>query len=318
MYVDASRSTATTFGETSSQRGSPCTDESLTILPADPETQLLWVLLDEATGHVNRVWGNWGEYTLDPKWRDWALDKLGAAKAPIHIDLFAEPWSATAPMYITRDMDAFSYNWTALQEESGGLLWANPPFRMLSKVAQKISSESCWIALCTPEKDEEEWWAVLEGVPHKRERFPQRVRLFFGGYRKTALPQRGWRTVVWLLDNREHRRQEGSIGKGLSELNAALLEHDQVKWSHGKRGGKPMVPGRGRAQLEEGATITGQSHIQLDCKDAEVRQTPVSPRGLITHRVMQRWRRGNRRGMRQRKRLQSPRGPQPQNELRAC
>jgi hypothetical protein len=82
------------------------------------------------------VWGNWGEYTLDPKWRAWALQ---VADVPVRIDLFAEPWSAAADLYITREMDAFSYDWGKLQEGSSGLLWANPPFRMLGKVAQKIA-----------------------------------------------------------------------------------------------------------------------------------------------------------------------------------
>ena len=104
-----------------------CTDDSMDFL--------LKVLLDDAPARpqrIQRVWGNWGEYTLDPKWRKWALDRMGVGDLPIHVDLFAEPWSAATDLYITRDMDAFSYDWGPLQEGSRGILWANPPFRQLT------------------------------------------------------------------------------------------------------------------------------------------------------------------------------------------
>ena len=67
------------------------------------------------------------------------------------------------------------------------------------------------MALCTPEWDAEDWWAVLGGIPHRRVRFPLRYKLFFGGFRKSALPQKAWRTVVWLVDNRSHVRQGGVL-----------------------------------------------------------------------------------------------------------
>ena len=28
--------------------------------------------------HIERVWGNWGEYMLIPKWRKWAFGKIGS------------------------------------------------------------------------------------------------------------------------------------------------------------------------------------------------------------------------------------------------
>ena len=66
---------------------------------------------------------------------------------------------------------------------------------------------------------------------------------FFGGFRQSPLPQKKeWRTVVWILDNRGQALQEGSDLKGLEELKEALASVDQVKWSHGYCGGKPMIP----------------------------------------------------------------------------
>lgn len=195
------------------------------------------------THNLFRVWGNWGEYTLDPKWRTWVLKRLGVPDIPILVDLFAEPWSAAAPLYITKGMDALSFFWPSLQEGYSGILWGNPPFRMLNKVADKIAREPCWVALCTPEWVDEEWWRALLSVPHRRERLPARRKLFFGGFRKTALPQKKeWRTVVWLLDNRGQVFEEGSELKGIKELKEALAKISQVDWSHGYRGGKPMLP----------------------------------------------------------------------------
>ena len=119
-----------------------------------------------------------------------------------------------------------------------------PPFKMLPQVVAKIQKEACRLALCTPEWDHEAWWAELQKIPHQVQRLPPRRRLFFGGYRKTALPQKAWRTVVWLLDNRAKPREEGSTGKGLSELKEALSNISVVHWSHGLKGGKPMIPNR--------------------------------------------------------------------------
>ena len=220
-------------------------------------------LTHSTTLQINRVWGNWGEYTLDPKWRRWALEELGVGETPITIDLFAEPWSAAAEMYITKDMDSMSYSWGTLQREAGGLLWANPPFRMMPQVASKISNEGCLIALCTPEWEQEEWWSTLKGLPHWVQRLPPRSKLFFGGFRKTALPQKKeWRTVVWIIDSRDATRKEGSTGKGLAELKKALEQMGEVHWTHGLRGGKPMFSNQARKPMQESATQTNPEEEQ--------------------------------------------------------
>ena len=70
---------------------------------------------------VMRVWGNWGEYMLDPKWRAWGMEGLGIGEVSIVVDLFATPWTAAAPLYITKEMNSFAYDWgrlCAAQEDS--------------------------------------------------------------------------------------------------------------------------------------------------------------------------------------------------------
>ena len=228
---------------------------------------------------VNRVWGNWGEYTLDPKWREWALSQLGLAGTPIRVDLFAEPWSATVPTFITAQMDCFSYNWGKLQAGSDELLWANPPFRLLTKVAKKIGTEPCWLALCTPEKPDDVWWAILAGYTHRRVQLPQRVRLFFGGFCKTALPQRPWRTVVWVVDTRALWTDGPNAllkapGKGWDELKQALDDVPRVMWSHGKQGGKPLLEKHQRVPVAECATNTDSQPLGAQGTEVATQTTP--------------------------------------------
>ena len=230
------------------------------VLPEHSEAEDQRLLqVGETPQQISRVWGNWGEYTLDPYWRNWALSQLGVGEVPIRVDLFSEPWSAAADLYITREMDAFSFDWGALQEGTQELLWANPPFGMIGRVAEKLLTEPVRLAMCTPEWDTETWWRELESIPHQRVYFPVRRRLFFGGYRKTALPQvKAWRTVMWLFDNRACKSKEGSRGKSLAELREALAKVDRVQWSHGYRGGKPMIPNKVLPLCEEKATATDE------------------------------------------------------------
>ena len=75
---------------------------------------------------------------LLPEWRQWCLDKLQLSDRPISVDLFASPTMASAPLFITKEMDAFQYNWAHLSSIPHTLLWANPPFHLLDKVVEKI------------------------------------------------------------------------------------------------------------------------------------------------------------------------------------
>jgi hypothetical protein len=55
---------------------------------------------------------------LIPKWRKWALEKLGVGDLILGVDLFATPWTTAAPLLITKEMDSFSFDWGALQASS--------------------------------------------------------------------------------------------------------------------------------------------------------------------------------------------------------
>lgn len=224
---------------------------------------------------ITRVWGNWGEYTLDPKWRVWALEALGVQSKKISVDLFASPWDAAAPLYITKAMNAFTFDWASLSTGPDDLLWANPPFGLLDRVANKLSCEPCQVVLCTPEWECENWWWLLESLPHRRERLPPKVKLFYGSIKKTALPQKAWRTCVWLIDTREYAPGKGSErseiragGKprGLNELRQEVAKLPRVVWSHGYQGGKPMQPECEVTERHDAYTYTEDREPKCDEK----------------------------------------------------
>ena len=212
------------------------------------------------TSHqVSRVWGNWGEYTLVPKWREWALAHLGVGHIDLGVDLFATPWSSAAPLFITKEMDAFSFSWGALQPGGSTLLWANPPFAILEKVVEKLARDPCHIAMVTPHWEDKPWWEMLLKLPHQRICLPPRYHLFYGAFRKSTLPQPAWRTVVWLIDTRKSkespqnfREPQDNIGqKGLEDLKKEVEKIPAVQWTHGFQGGKPTQRGTPHKPFED-------------------------------------------------------------------
>ena len=128
------------------------------------------------------------------------------------------------------------------------VLWANPPFAALDKVAEKLTFEKCRVALVTPDWEDHDWWKVLEKLPHQKILLPTRTPLYYGGFRKKPLPPvKNWRTVVWLIDTRGLKRtsnpKEKKSHRGLEELKAEVAKLPAVQWTHGFQGGKPAIKG---------------------------------------------------------------------------
>ena len=166
---------------------------------------------------------------LLPEWRQWSLEKLGVANRPIAVDLFASPTMTAAPQFITRDMDAFTYNWSKLNAIPHTILWANPPFHALDKVVEKIQMEPCTIALCTPNWPDRTWFPQLQNIYMRRIELPTKRRLYLGVNKKTPLQQRQWHTIVWLVSTKEMPRllktpNPTRLGKDTSDLYSELWE----------------------------------------------------------------------------------------------
>ena len=145
---------------------------------------------DRGAEYIHRVWGNWGEYMLIPRWRQWALQQLGVDQLTIGVDLFATPWTTVAPKFISKEMDSFSFHWPSLVESDNHLLWANTPFAALAKVAAKLISEPCRVALVTPQKEDQAWWKALLTLPHHKVILPPRHHLFWGFQENQPAPSR--------------------------------------------------------------------------------------------------------------------------------
>ena len=204
---------------------------------------------DSDSPKVSRVWGNWGEYMLIPEKRKEALNELGVGDIELGVGLFATPWATQAPLFITKEMDAFSYNWGSLSNGDDTLLWANRPFSLLEKVAEKLTFEKCHLALITPDWEDRKWWKTLSNLPHRKLCFPTRTPLFYGGFRKKPLPpKKNWRTVMWLIDTRNLPQKKSlhtqTPQRGLEELKREVEKIPAVQWTHGYQGGKPSQKGK--------------------------------------------------------------------------
>ena len=74
-----------------------------------------------------KAYGSWEEFMLLPKWREWALKHLGAENREIGVDLFASIAMRASDLFITREMDAFTFDWASLYPAPNDILWATPP-----------------------------------------------------------------------------------------------------------------------------------------------------------------------------------------------
>ena len=73
-------------------------------------------------------------YHLSPELRLEVLRDLGVEDADITIDLFASAHNTTKDTFIDVQQDAFTFRWDKLTEQPHHVLWANPPFSLMSKV----------------------------------------------------------------------------------------------------------------------------------------------------------------------------------------
>lgn len=199
---------------------------------------------------VNRRWWRHtnGEYTLAPEWREWALEKLGVGPQQVKVDLFATPEKAARSLFVTRTMDAFSFNWHELVESEDEVLWANPPFQSMEKVVAKLWQEPCRLALCCPEWQAHAWWRPLHELVVDKIYLPEAQGLYYGVIKKDILPPPEWRSFVCIVDSRKVRApypinkvqrwlNERNQGKGLQALKEA------VRALSGRGGVGPGDPG---------------------------------------------------------------------------
>ena len=157
-----------------------------------------------STYNITPIWRTWGEYCLAPRWREWVISKFGIDPKQVKIDLFADEKNAARSTYITKEMDAFSYDWGKLATEEE-ILWANPPFTSMEKVLSKVCREPTQMLLCCPERPEAIWWGLLSPLTNKKLYLPKGEELYYGVIQKDILPPPKWRTIVYWLDSRGYQ-----------------------------------------------------------------------------------------------------------------
>jgi hypothetical protein len=140
-----------------------------------------------------------------PVWWGWALQKLELLPSQFKIDLFANPENAMCPRYATKQMDAFSFDWSLLSSDPQEILLANCPFKLLGKVLAKISCEPCKVLLCVPIWQEAEWWEALQKMSKACVIFPENEDLFIGKAKQGPLPPPKWNCGVYLLDTTKEK-----------------------------------------------------------------------------------------------------------------
>jgi len=171
------------------------------------------------------LYGSQEEFMLLPEFVDMAVHNLGLAGRHIGVDLFAAPTLKQCDLFITRDMDSFTFDWGNLYAAQSGLLWANPPFHQLDKLVEKIRREPVEIVICTPERSTTEWWSALESMG-KRVSLPRKRRIYQGAYRKQPLSEREWHTAVWYVDTRKTAKsaETATPGRTMADLMTAIRE----------------------------------------------------------------------------------------------
>ena len=56
-------------------------------------------------------WGLWDDYQSAPRWRRWPFGQLDLHPEGVIVDLFGNPQNADLQMFVTRQMDAFAFEW---------------------------------------------------------------------------------------------------------------------------------------------------------------------------------------------------------------
>jgi len=136
---------------------------------------------------------------------DWTLDR-GVFTDLVHrwghptVDLFASRhnhrlrrWVSWHPQPGAWATDAFSLNWNKF-----GLIYANPPFRLLLRVLRKAYQERATMILVTPVWKGAPWWPLVKRMAVDQVLLPDLPHLFIPGGRG-AMGRPAWRAAAFLL-----------------------------------------------------------------------------------------------------------------------
>ena len=101
------------------------------------------------------------DYTLAPSVRARGLKVLGLTEKDLLVDLFADAENAQRSLFCSKGNSAFNYSWRKLNDESGGWLWANPPFDQMDALLEKVKTEPVRMVLLSPYWPKQPWFDDL-------------------------------------------------------------------------------------------------------------------------------------------------------------
>ena len=156
---------------------------------------------EAASQDTNQVVQTPETYRLSTVARTHALNKIGVPLDWIQVDLFASSSNNMHPLYITVDMNAFTFNWSLLCTKPHQVLWANPPFSLLNEVLTKIVLEPCRVVLVTPVWQDHPWWQPLDKLTVARHYIPPQTGIYQRSHTQPILPGPHWATAISLVDS---------------------------------------------------------------------------------------------------------------------
>ena len=148
-------------------------------------------------------------YTLLERWRVEALRQLGVSPEEVAIDLFSDERQPVYPYRCHKKNSAFDYSWTELSQHS--VLWANPPFSILTQVLEKLlTEESVVLVLLIPDWKSHAWYEPLCQLAIRSFTLPRKFPLYVCRGNKVMPSPRKWQSKVLYINfqKTEDRRQK--------------------------------------------------------------------------------------------------------------
>jgi hypothetical protein len=165
-------------------------------------------------------------YKLNPRIRSTLLVDLIQADC-CGVDLFSTRKNRQENRFVTKQANAWSFDWHLLDIQAGPL-WANPPFSKLEKVLTKVVLDKCRLVLCHPTwmgRGNERWSTLLDRLTIKRVTVkPKPNEYTYIGDDCGPLPSPTWQTELSLIDGSLMNKEDVD-----SLLVAWLERHNQGK-----------------------------------------------------------------------------------------
>ena len=133
------------------------------------------------------VWNTHLHFEWDP---DLKLEWLTCCS----VDLFSTPSNNNEELYITRQLNAFKFDW-----KDFAIPYANPPWSKLAHTLHKVVLDRCKLVMVHPLWAKESWWPLLEALTVRTYQLGDEP-LYIPDNSSTPLPKPRWDSCVTFLD----------------------------------------------------------------------------------------------------------------------